>query len=165
MLCGPRWPWSCRNRFCFRNPSASNILRGRNNLSANDLDQIIKASRCASLIERLPDGVDSVLAESGNSISSGERQLLSIARAFARDPQLLILDEATSYIDSQTEAGNSIGVDLFDGATHSLGRCAPSFNGATGGPYYGRQPGPDHRKWIALRIDGTGRVLFPAESG
>jgi len=89
--------------FLFSESIRHNILRGRSNLSDQDLDQIIEASRCASLIKRLPDGVDSVLAESGSSISSGERQLLSIARAFARDPQLLILDEATSYIDSQTE--------------------------------------------------------------
>jgi len=89
--------------FLFSESIRHNILRGRNTRSDQDLDQIIEASRCAALIKRLPDGVDSVLAESGSSISSGERQLLSIARAFARDPQLLILDEATSYIDSQTE--------------------------------------------------------------
>ncbi len=89
--------------FLFSESIRHNILRGRNTLSDQDLGQIIEASRCASMIKRLPDGVDSVLAESGSSISSGERQLLSIARAFARDPQLLILDEATSYIDSQTE--------------------------------------------------------------
>jgi ATP-binding cassette subfamily B protein len=45
-----------------------------------------------------------VLSEGGASISSGERQLISIARAFARQPQLILFDEATSYIDSQTEA-------------------------------------------------------------
>ena len=44
-----------------------------------------------------------MVREGGGSLSSGERQLLSIARAFARDPELIILDEATSYIDSQTE--------------------------------------------------------------
>ena len=51
----------------------------------------------------MPAGLDTVLSEGGASISSGERQLLSIARAFARDPDLIILDEATSYIDSETE--------------------------------------------------------------
>jgi ATP-binding cassette subfamily B protein len=47
--------------------------------------------------------VDTVLSEGGASLSSGERQLLSIARAFARRPDIIILDEATSYIDSETE--------------------------------------------------------------
>jgi ATP-binding cassette subfamily B protein len=81
----------------------NNILRGANGLTDSELARILKASHCDALVKRLPDGIDSVLTESGGSLSSGERQLLSIARAFARDPQLLILDEATSYIDSQTE--------------------------------------------------------------
>jgi ABC-type dipeptide/oligopeptide/nickel transport system ATPase subunit len=51
-----------------------------------------------------PNGIETVLSEGGLSISSGERQLISIARAFARDPELIIFDEATSYIDSNTEA-------------------------------------------------------------
>ena len=51
----------------------------------------------------LPNGLDTILSEGGASISSGERQLLSIARAFAREPELILFDEATSYIDSQTE--------------------------------------------------------------
>jgi ATP-binding cassette subfamily B protein len=89
--------------FLFSESIRSNILRGCNNLTDEELARILQASHCNALIERLPGGVDNILAESGGSLSSGERQLLSIARAFARDPQLLILDEATSYIDSQTE--------------------------------------------------------------
>jgi ATP-binding cassette subfamily B protein len=89
--------------FLFSESIRDNILRGNADLSDQALDQMIQASRCAALVNRLPDGIDTVLGESGGSISSGERQLLSIARAFAKDPQLLILDEATSYIDTQTE--------------------------------------------------------------
>ena len=55
------------------------------------------------LSTRLPQGLDTPLTEGGASLSSGERQLLSIARAFARRPDIIILDEATSYIDSETE--------------------------------------------------------------
>jgi ATP-binding cassette subfamily B protein len=66
-------------------------------------DAIIDAANCRTLIERLPRGLDTVLTEGGASISSGERQLISIARAFARDPQIILFDEATSYIDSETE--------------------------------------------------------------
>ena len=54
-------------------------------------------------MERLPDASDTVLSEGGSSLSSGERQLISIARAFAGNPDLIILDEATSYIDTETE--------------------------------------------------------------
>jgi len=89
--------------FLFSESIRNNILRGANGFTDSELARILKVSHCDALVKRLPDGVDSVLTESGGSLSSGERQLLSIARAFARDPQLLILDEATSYIDSQTE--------------------------------------------------------------
>ena len=74
------------------------LLRGKDQQLA-----VIEAANCRSLIDRLPHGLDTMLTEGGASISSGERQLISIARAFARNPQLILFDEATSYIDSQTE--------------------------------------------------------------
>ena len=54
-------------------------------------------------VSRLPEGYDTMLAESGSNISQGQRQLLSIARAVLADPKILILDEATSSVDTRTE--------------------------------------------------------------
>ncbi|MFH1983352.1 MAG: ABC transporter ATP-binding protein [Pseudomonadota bacterium] len=65
--------------------------------------QVIDAAHCRHLIERLPEGIDTVLSAGGGNLSSGERQLIAIARAIARDPDIIILDEATSYVDSETE--------------------------------------------------------------
>ena len=56
-----------------------------------------------SFIKRLPDGYDTVIGEGGISLSEGQRQLLSIARAILSDPKILILDEATSSVDTRTE--------------------------------------------------------------
>jgi ATP-binding cassette subfamily B multidrug efflux pump len=89
--------------FLFSETIKENIVLGNRRISEEVLDQILDDSNCRDLIDRLPDGADTVLSEGGASISSGERQLISIARAFARDPELIILDEATSYIDSDTE--------------------------------------------------------------
>ncbi|HEU20183.1 MAG TPA: ABC transporter ATP-binding protein [Deltaproteobacteria bacterium] len=89
--------------FLFSGTIRDNILNGSNHMSDAELDRIITASNCRSLIDKLPKGVDTELTEGGASVSSGERQLISIARAFARDPDLILLDEATSYIDSETE--------------------------------------------------------------
>ena len=89
--------------FLFSGPIRDNIISGRTSLSERQLTRILAASNLSSLINNLPDGLDTVLSESGSSLSSGERQLVSIARAFAADPDMIILDEATSYIDSQTE--------------------------------------------------------------
>ncbi|MCJ8500168.1 ABC transporter ATP-binding protein [Desulfatitalea alkaliphila] len=66
--------------------------------------RILQAAHCEALVQRLPLGLDTHLEKGGASLSSGERQLITIARALARDAQLILLDEATSYIDSQTEA-------------------------------------------------------------
>jgi ATP-binding cassette subfamily B multidrug efflux pump len=89
--------------FLFSETIRENILHGAEGLSESDLGQVVDAANCKDIVERLPQGLDTLLSESGASISSGERQLISIARAFARNPELIILDEATSYIDSQTE--------------------------------------------------------------
>ena len=80
-----------------------NITLGRDNIPEAAFQQILKDSNCQTFVERLSDGFYTVLSEGGASISSGERQLISIARAFASHPDLIILDEATSYIDSETE--------------------------------------------------------------
>jgi len=89
--------------FLFSGTIRDNILKGSNMTASDDLSGILSASNCTGLVARAPKGLDTELSEAGTSISSGERQLISIARAFARNPQLIILDEATSYIDSQTE--------------------------------------------------------------
>ncbi len=89
--------------FLFSGSIGENIFDGSQPLSGQEMDTIIEAANCKDLIERLPDGLNTILSEGGASISSGERQLVSIARAFAREPQLILFDEATSYIDSQTE--------------------------------------------------------------
>src|SRR5699024_11643542 len=80
-----------------------NIRYGR--LDATD-EEIVKAAKRANahdFITRLPHGYDTVLDQDGSGISQGERQLLTIARAFLAEPSILILDEATSNIDTITE--------------------------------------------------------------
>ena len=89
--------------FLFSGTVRANIFDNAHRFTNQEEQEIIAAANCQTLIQRLPDGLETVLTVGGTSISSGERQLISIARAFARDPQLILFDEATSYIDSQTE--------------------------------------------------------------
>jgi ATP-binding cassette subfamily B protein len=89
--------------FLFSDTIRENITLGGRDLSEATFQQILQDSNCKMIVDKLPQGVHTVLSEGGTSISSGERQLISIARAFARHPDLIILDEATSYIDSETE--------------------------------------------------------------
>jgi ATP-binding cassette subfamily B multidrug efflux pump len=89
--------------FLFSGTIRQNIFEKADHTTEESVQKIIDAANCRTLIQRLPDGLETVLTGGGTSISSGERQLISIARAFARNPQLILFDEATSYIDSQTE--------------------------------------------------------------
>lgn len=98
--------------FLFSGTIRDNIRQGKTDISEEMMGHVLEASNCKTLINSLPEGLDTILSESGASISSGERQLISIARAFASNPDLIILDEATSYIDSETE--HSIQEALFN---------------------------------------------------
>ena len=71
--------------------------------SDEDIQRAIKATHLDHLINRLPDGLNTVLVGAGSNLSAGERQLIAIARAFISDPDILILDEATSNVDTRTE--------------------------------------------------------------
>ncbi len=87
----------------FAGTIGDNIFSGEAPAGKRQIEEVIAAADLRPLLSRLPRGLDTVLGEGGGSISSGERQLIAIARAFARNPQLILFDEATSYIDSQTE--------------------------------------------------------------
>lgn len=89
--------------FLFSSTIRENIEMRTENLPDEKLRSILEASNCLPLVQKLPNGIDSALSEGGTSISSGERQLISIARAISKNPELIIFDEATSYIDSGTE--------------------------------------------------------------
>lgn len=89
--------------FLFSGSIRENIVGAGREISERELAKILDASNCQTVVDHLPEGVDTILSERGSSISSGERQLISIARALASDPDLIILDEATSYVDSDTE--------------------------------------------------------------
>jgi ATP-binding cassette subfamily B protein len=90
--------------FLFSENIFHNIFQDRKDVSEEEINEVLLESNCKNFIDRLPDGIHTELSEGGASISSGERQLISIARAFARNPDVIILDEATSYVDSETEA-------------------------------------------------------------
>lgn len=80
-----------------------NIQYGREDATDEQLREAAATARADTFIDRLPEGYDTQLAESGSNLSQGQRQLLSIARAVLADPKILILDEATSSVDTRTE--------------------------------------------------------------
>ncbi len=80
-----------------------NIAYGKENATMEDVIAVAKRAKIHSFIEKLPDGYNTVLTDDGQGISKGQKQLITIARAMLNDSHLLILDEATSNVDSRTE--------------------------------------------------------------
>ena len=80
-----------------------NIAYGNPGASEDQIMAVAKATYVDRFVHSLPDGYDTILSDEGGSVSAGEKQLLTIARAFLADPTILILDEATSSVDTRTE--------------------------------------------------------------
>jgi ATP-binding cassette, subfamily B, bacterial len=89
--------------FLFYGTVADNIAYGRPDAPREEIVAAARAARAHEFILRLSDGYDSIVGERGQSLSGGERQRISIARALLIDPRILILDEATSSVDTETE--------------------------------------------------------------
>ena len=92
-----------QDTWLFHGTVYDNIVYGKEDATFEQVKAAAKAARIDSYIESLPDGYDTVLSDDGVNISKGQRQLITIARAFLSDAPMLILDEATSNVDSRTE--------------------------------------------------------------
>ncbi|MCB9913565.1 MAG: ABC transporter ATP-binding protein [Planctomycetes bacterium] len=90
--------------FLFEGTVRENLLMGRAGIDDAALERALDASCARDVVARLDGGLDARLTERGATLSTGERQLLAIARALAGDPELILLDEATANVDSATEA-------------------------------------------------------------
>jgi len=93
--------------FLFQGSVAENIAYGNEKASREDIVAAAEAAEAAEFIERLPAGYDTVIGERGQKLSGGQRQRLSIARALLKVSPVLILDEATSAVDNETEAAGT----------------------------------------------------------
>ena len=80
-----------------------NIMYGKQNATEEEFLNAVSAAKVDRFVNTLPDGYDTVLDEEGSNLSAGQKQLITIARAILADPQILILDEATSSVDTRTE--------------------------------------------------------------
>lgn len=92
-----------QDAWIFTGTIADNIGYGKPNATRLEIEYIAKLAMADHFIRTLPDGYDTVLKQGGDDLSQGQRQLITIARAFLADPSILILDEATANVDTRTE--------------------------------------------------------------
>jgi ATP-binding cassette, subfamily B, bacterial len=107
--------------FLFAGSIRDNIAYARPDATEEELNEAVRLVGLSDLVDRTPQGLDAVVHERGQSLSSGERQLLALARAFLAHPRVLVLDEATSNLDLQTETRVEAALDvLLEGRTAIL---------------------------------------------
>ena len=92
-----------QDAWIFTGTIADNIGYGKPNASREEIEYVAKLAMADHFIRTLPDGYDTILKRGGDDLSQGQRQLITIARAFLADPTILILDEATANVDTRTE--------------------------------------------------------------
>ncbi len=92
-----------QDSWLFKGTIRENIAYGRDGATDEEIHAVAKAAHADHFIRTLPEGYDTILNEEASNISSGQKQLITIARAFLADPAILILDEATSNVDTRTE--------------------------------------------------------------
>ena len=92
-----------QDTYLFSGTIKENIMYGKEDATDEDIILSAKIANAHTFISRLPEGYDTVISEGGSNLSAGQRQLLAIARAVLSNPSILILDEATSNVDTRTE--------------------------------------------------------------
>ncbi|MDP6547316.1 MAG: ATP-binding cassette domain-containing protein, partial [Phycisphaerae bacterium] len=90
--------------FLFNTTIRDNILMGREDASPDEVENAARAARAHGFISQLPNGYDTLVGERGVTLSGGQRQRVSIAQVFLRNPEIIVLDEATNALDTESEA-------------------------------------------------------------
>ena len=148
-----------QDTFLFNDTVFDNIAYGRPDAKRDEVIAAAAAAFADEFIRTLPDGYDTRIGERGLKLSGGQRQRLAIARALLKDAPILILDEATSHLDTESERLVQQALDGADEAPNGAGNCASPFHYSPGQPDCGDRRRPDRGNGHARRTDRLARRL------
>ena len=154
--------------FLFHDTIAANLRYARPGATDGELEEAARAANIHDFVASLPDGYETVVGERGYRLSGGEKQRVALARVILKDPRILILDEATAHLDSESEALVHEALDRGHGGPDVPGDRPPPLHDPVGGPHPGPGRGPPGRAGRPPRSPGGGRRLrppVPAPSG
>ena len=97
------WAWSPQDGHLFHDTLRANLLYGRPDATDTDLTEALRAAQILPMVEALPDGLETLVGDRGYRLSGGEKQRIAIARLLLKAPHIVVLDEATAHLDSESE--------------------------------------------------------------
>ena len=148
-----------QNNFLFAGSISDNIRFARPEATEADVKATLRALDCLDLLEALPEGLDTQVGEKSAALSLGQRQLICFARALLADPRIVVLDEATSAIDSVTEARLQRALEILLHGRDGVCGGASAEHHPQGRPPARAGPGPHCRARHACQPAGPRRRL------
>ena len=152
--CAGRSASCSRRRSCSPTSIRANIAYGRPDATDAEVEAAARAAEAHEFILRLPDGYDTVVGEQGLTLSGGQRQRIALARALLTDPQILLLDDATSSVDARIEEEIHATLRRDRRRAHDDPRRPPPLDAAAGRPHRRGRPGPRRRRGHPRRAVG-----------
>ena len=129
--------------YLFHDTIRTNLQYARLDASQAELEAACRVANIHDFIQALPDGYDTIVGERGYRLSGGEKQRIALARVILKDPRILVLDEATSSLDSESEALIQDALEQGDGAAHQHRHRPPPEHHPGGRPDPGDGPRKD----------------------